>query len=275
MRSMRLTNPLSLESVEREGLGFLRAPVLAGMEGLEHAFMTAAGGVSLPPFKGLNFGGEDASSSIRANMKRLSHVFDLPSTGVATVRQVHGRHVVVMGGSDDFDGWAAGKRPEGDAIVTSRKGLAIGVLTADCVPVLFYDAEAGCIAVAHAGWRGFVAGVLRETLSIMSQGFGARAADIHAAIGPHIGPCCYEVSEGLIHEFQESGQETKPYFSLDDPGGALRLDLGRAVYDELLRCGLEPAHISPPGPCTSCGGGFYSYRRDGVTGRQLSFIMMR
>jgi len=244
------------------------------MEGLEHAFMSAAGGVSPPPFKGLNFGGGDAALNIRANMERLSHAFDLPSTGVATVRQVHGRHVVVMGDDDIRDGRYAGKGPEGDAIVTSRKGLAIGVLTADCVPVLLYDAEAGCIAVAHAGWRGFVAGVLRETLSVMSQGFGARIVDIYAAIGPHIGPCCYEVSEDLVHAFQESGQETKPYFSIKG-GGALRLDLGRAVYDGLMERGLEPAHISRPGPCTSCGGGFYSYRRDGVTGRQLSFIMMR
>jgi len=271
---MRLTNPPALESAEREGLRFLRAPVLAGAAGLEHAFMSVAGGVSPLPFKGLNFGGGDAALNIRANMERLSHAFDLPPMGVATVRQVHDRHVVVIGGGDNFDGWAAGKRPEGDAIVTSRKGLAIGVLTADCVPVLFYSAVSSVIAVAHAGWRGFVAGVLRETLSIMSKGFGARAADIHAAIGPHIGPCCYEVSEDLVHEFQENGQETVPYFSLDGDG-VLRLDLGRAVYDELRGCGLEPSHISRPGPCTSCGGGFYSYRRDGVTGRQLSFIMMR
>jgi len=272
---MRLTNPPALESAEREGLRFLISQPLAAMEGLEHAFMSAAGGVSPPPFKGLNFGGGDAALNIRANMERLSHAFDLPSTGVDTVRQVHGRHVVIMENGDNLDGRDAGKRPEGDAIVTSRKGLAIGVLTADCVPVLLYDAEAGCIAAAHAGWRGFVAGVLRETLSVMSQGFGARIADIHAAIGPHIGPCCYEVSEDLVHAFQESGQETAPYFSLEAEGGALRLDLGRAVYDELMGCGLEPAHISRPGPCTSCGGGFYSYRRDGVTGRQLSFIMMR
>jgi len=269
MRALRQSNSLALESCEKDGLSFLRAPVLIGRPGLEHAFMTKVGGVSPPPFNALNFGGDDEVSNIRANMGRLGRVFGLPPAGVATVAQVHGNHVVVMDRKPD----PAGGRPEGDAIITAKRGLPIGILTADCVPVLFFDEKGGTIAAAHAGWRGFVAGVLRQTISAMSREFGSRSGDILAAIGPHIGPCCYEVSADIIERFSESGRETAPYFRQDK---RIRLDLGRAVFDELIACGLEAGHISRPGPCTSCDrAGFYSYRRDGTTGRQLSFIMMR
>lgn len=268
MRSMLKTRPLPLEPAEKDGLCFLRAPLLADRPGLEHAFMGREGGVSPVPFNSLNFGGDDDSANIRANMERLSKAFTLPAGGVFTVQQVHGSHVVAIGSENDF----AGKRPEADAIVTSCKGLAIGVLTADCVPLLFYDETAEVIAVAHAGWRGFAAGVVRETLSVMITEFGAHADNIHAAIGPHIGPCCYEVSEDLIDSFKKSGRATEPYFSRNK---GIRLDLGRAVSDELIACGLAQGSVSLPGPCTSCGVGFYSYRRDGVTGRELGFILMR
>jgi len=265
---MPKTKQLPLESAEKEGLCFLRAPIFAGRPGLEHAFMGREGGVSPAPFNSLNFGGDDDPANIRVNIERLSKAFNLPAAGVFTVRQVHGSHVAVVERESDL----RGPRPDADAIVTSCKGLAIGVLTADCVPVLFYDEEAGVIAVAHAGWRGFVAGVLRETIKVMTREFGARAVNIDAAIGPHIGPCCYEVSEDLIESFRESGRATEPYFRRNE---GIRLDLGRAVTDELITCGLSGESISLPGPCTSCKEGFYSYRRDGLTGRELSFIMMR
>ncbi len=275
MRSMQLTKPLPLEPGEKEGLKFFLAPGLAAMPGLEHAFMSRTGGVSEPPYNTLNFGGEDAPARIKANMESLVRALDLPQGGVTTARQVHGSEVLVIGGNESHHVWGPDKRPSGDAIVTSEKCLPIGVLTADCVPVLFFDRVTATIAVAHAGWRGFVAGVLGETISVMGREFGVRAADIHAAIGPHIGPCCYEVSEDLVEKFRGSGRETKPYFT-PGHGGRWRLDLGRAVYDELIGCGLEGRNISLPGPCTVCDErNFFSYRRDGSTGRGLSFIMMR
>jgi len=274
MRYTETAKPWPLEVYDSQGLSFLRSPLLCDLPGLEHAFMKRTGGVSPAPYDTMNFGGEDNASNIAENIKRLSKVFSLPGGTVFTIEQVHGSSVVVIG--DDYDVGLDGRggRPQGDAIVTSKKNLAIGILTADCVPVLFYDKKTETIAAAHAGWRGFAAGVLGETISVMRRGFGAKTANIIVAIGPHIGPCCYEVSEDLLARFQEKDMGGRPYFRKEAKG--LYLDLGRAVYDELIASGLGDGHISLPGPCTACDRkGFYSYRRDGATGRQLSFIFCR
>jgi len=270
MRAAMKRRPVRLEQRDSGGLSFLQAPLLRDSTAIEHAFMTRVGGVSPGPYNDLNFGGDDEPSNIRDNMGRLVRSFNLPLGGVATAEQVHGSHVVIMDKSWDS---AAGK-PRGDAIITAEAGLPIGILTADCVPVLLHDPESGAIAAVHAGWRGFVAGVLGESISTMNRNFGARLAHILAAIGPHIGPCCYEVSEDLTTSFQDAGLKTDPYFKRDK--GSIHLDLGRAVYEALIDLGLPSGNLSQPGPCTSCGTSlFYSYRRDKVTGRQLSFIMKR
>ncbi|MFQ5427587.1 MAG: peptidoglycan editing factor PgeF [Thermodesulfobacteriota bacterium] len=270
MRAVKTLKPLPLEPFTKQGLSFLRAPLLKEAPSIEHAFMTRAGGVSPQPFNALNFGGDDTSANIKANMELLGSVFSLPSCGVATVEQVHGSHVVVM----EKAGERSGTRPCGDAIITARAGLPIGILTADCVPVLLHDPVSGAIAAVHAGWRGFVAGVLGQTLSVMSRDFGARPAHILAAIGPHIGPCCYEVSEDLITSFKKAGFATESCFTWTN--GVIRLNLGLAVSEAITALGLASAHLSRPGPCTSCNdSSFYSYRRERVTGRQLSFIMKR
>ncbi len=285
--------PSRLEHRAKDGLGFYEAPVLSGRPGLTHAFMTREGGFSTGEFSGLNLGmgSGDDPLKIHANMERLSHVFGL-LRGVATVRQVHGKGVVIMDGSPEVipatsPGDIPGTKPENekqeetesappeaDAIITATPGLVVGILTADCVPVLFYDPAAGVAAAVHAGWRGFAAGVIEMTLGVMAGSFGTRSRDVLAAIGPHIGPCCYEVSEDLIEEFRKNGIETGRVFSEDK--GSLRLDLGAAVTGALLGLGIEAWNMSGPGPCTACDEArFFSYRRDGRTGRQLSFIMMK
>lgn len=245
------------------------------MPSLEHAFMTRAGGVSRGPFTALNFGGDDTAVNIRANMERLGLTFSLPGDGVFTVEQVHGNHVVLAGDdSRNKESPFPSGRPRGDAIITARAGLPIGILTADCVPVLLYDPVSKAVAAIHAGWRGFVAGVLSESIKAMSRHFAARPENLLAAIGPHIGNCCYEVSEDLINSFREACIPAEPYFT--ETNGSIRLNLGHAVFDALIGLGLSARHLSFPGPCTSCFPSlYYSYRRDKVTGRQLSFIMKR
>jgi len=281
------TRPSCLEHRAKEGLGFYEAPVLCGRGGLTHAFMTREGGFSTGEFSGLNLGmgSGDDPLKIHANMERLSRAFGL-LRGVATVRQVHGKGVVIMDGSPEvIPGTAPGAAeeekeetdslpPEADAIITTTPGLAVGILTADCVPILFHDPATGLAAAVHAGWRGFAAGVIEMTLGVMASSFGTRSRDVLAAVGPHIGPCCYEVSEDLREEFRKNGIETERVFREDN--GSLRLDLGAAVTEALLGLGIEAENMSGPGPCTACGEAhFFSYRRDGTTGRQLSFIMMK
>ncbi len=260
-----------LEKNEKDGLLFLRAPALSRLPVIEHAFMTREGGVSPAPFNTLNLGHGpgDGPLNIRANMERIAVAFGLDNS-VFTVRQVHGKEVVVLKTAPDM----SSVRPEADAIVTAAPGIAIGVLTADCVPVLMCDPSGGAIAAVHAGWRGLVAGVIEEAFSVMTEDFGARAGDCVAAIGPHIGPCCYEVSEDLVARFRDRGMGGEIFFNRND--GALHLDLGCAVLDVLLGMGILPGNINGPGPCTACDEKkFFSYRRDGRTGRQMSFIMIR
>lgn len=181
---------------------------------------------------------------------------------VVTVRQVHGARVV--------DAAAAGDRPEADGIVTAAAGLVAGVVTADCVPALLVDREAGVAAAVHAGWRGAAAGVLQAALDHLRLGFDVQPGTVDACLGPAIGPCCYQVGAEVRDAFvARSGDVTAPAWRSD--GARWRLDLRGAVQRLLEAAGVRAVTIL--GPCTACDRGYSSFRRDGVgAGRQLSFI---
>jgi len=167
--------------------------------------------------------------------------------GIVTVRQIHSAIVVEPG-----DGQA-----EGDALVTAEPGALVGIRTADCVPVLIADDRTQAVAAIHAGWRGTAAGIVSRAVDELITRFGCAPQNLHAAIGPSIGPCCYEVSTELAHQF---GNETR------------MLDL-RAINARLLReAGVEDVWISDV--CTKCdAAGYFSYRREQENaGRQISFI---
>jgi len=232
--------------------------------------MTREGGFSTGEYRGLNLGmgSGDDPLRIHANMERLARAFSL-TRGVATVRQVHGNQVVVLDERRD----SGEEVPEADAIVTAMPGLAVGILTADCVPLLVHDPARGLVAAIHAGWRGLLAGVIETTLAAMAGIFGSRNADLLVAMGPHIGPCCYEVRKDLLQVFEARRDWRGDLFR--EERDSLYLDLGRAVTETLLGLGIRAGQINGPGPCTSCHEArFFSYRRDGTTGRQLSFIVM-
>ncbi|MHB8418899.1 MAG: polyphenol oxidase family protein [Myxococcales bacterium] len=181
---------------------------------------------------------------------------------LATALQVHGARVV----------WGdATAAPEADALLVSR-GLAAGVFTADCVPILLADPESQLAAAVHAGWRGTLAEAVTAAVRALLEA-GARAASLRAAIGPHIRPCCYEVSPDLAatfaHRFGEGAVVRGP-----EP----HLDLGELNRSQLVRAGLLEAHLELIDLCTACRREprFYSYRRDGkVAGRQLSLVGWR
>ncbi len=168
------------------------------------------------------------------------------------MKQVHGRAVVVVAGDEPW--WEVSRR-EADALVTRRSGVRIGVRTADCVPVLIEDAELGACAAAHAGWRGLVAGVVEATVAALVE-LGARPAAMRAALGPSIGPCCFEVGPEVAAQF--------PGFVVVPPdGGKPRVDLHAAARAALTRAGVGAVDAAPV-PCTKCDPrGYYSYRRDG------------
>jgi hypothetical protein len=158
-----------------------------------HGFFTRRGGVSKGPFASLNcsLSGLDDREAVLLNRSRVSDSFGLSPDRLVGCTQVHGTDVVEVSSP-----WAPGAGPRADAMVTARPGVALGIITADCAPVLFADAEAGVVGAAHAGWRGAVAGIIEATIAAMAQ-LGARTDRIVAAVGPCIGQGSYEVAADL------------------------------------------------------------------------------
>jgi YfiH family protein len=191
------------------------------------------------------------------------------------VRQVHGTRVAVArAGRDEV--WS---RPEADIILTDDPRVAIGVRTADCAPILMWDRRQGCVAAVHAGWRGTASRAAAAAVDAMEEEFATRPADLVAAIGPCLGPCCGEVGPDVVEAFRAGGADPS---SLDDwftPGSGDRswLDLERANRDQLERAGLAPEAIFVAGLCTKTHRErLHSYRAEReAAGRLLAAIRVQ
>jgi len=185
-------------------LKYFSAPNLAGVEGLVHGFLTRVGGVSGTPFSSLNSGkaGDEVnaggSEKAGGNMAALEKAFNIPANSLFTMKQVHGSTVLVVNGTILRNNK---RKPEADGVITVETGLPIGVLTADCMPILLFDPVARAVGAVHAGWRGVVSGVIQVAVEAMRGEYAASPGRILAAIGPHIGPCCYCVKEDLFEKF--------------------------------------------------------------------------
>ena len=182
----------------------IRSPALGAVP---HGFLGRSGGVSTGDLAGLNigYGSNDDRAAIDENRRRAIAAV-LPAAELVTVHQIHSADVVYVERS-----WPRGERPHADAMVTDRPGLLLGILTADCAPVLFADAEAGVIGAAHAGWRGALAGVTDSTIAAMEK-LGARRDRIRAAIGPCIGQASYEVDEDFRLRFLSEDSANERFF---------------------------------------------------------------
>jgi YfiH family protein len=179
-----------------------------------------------------------------------------PPAGIAVLKQVHSADCVLGEGR-------RGHLGQGDALLENTPGSLVGVKTADCVPILLVDEQHRAVAAVHAGWRGTAAQIVRNAAEEMGRHFGTRPADLHAAIGPSIGACCYEVGPEVACHF---GQE-----------GRCHIDLCEANRKQLNRAGVSPGRIYEAGLCTMCmAEQFHSYRRDRAgAGRMLSFAGVR
>lgn len=228
------------------------------------------------PFSTLNMSTRlgDSPGNVKENMVRVARAFDFSPERLTTVNQVHG--IIVEHIRDE--GGERYSNIESDGLVTAEPGTAIGILTADCVPVLLADPVKNVVAAAHAGWRGTALGITARAVGSMTECFHSDPAGIHAAIGPRIGPCCYTVGENVLEAFAEKfGPEPACFSRRGD--GTLTLDLAAANKVLLVRAGLREENIDVlDGVCTSCNPDlFFSHRRDGAegpTGRQLSFIVI-
>src|SRR5512133_3875519 len=207
------------------------------LQRFRHGFSTRRGGVSPQPWSSLNLGGAvgDEPGRVAENWRLLEEATGL---SFARVRQVHGARVVTA---------AAPCAPgdEADAVVSRTAGVAAGVAVADCVPVLIADPASGAVAAVHAGWRGTVARAVAAAVEALSSGGGAHPRDLLAAIGPSIGPCCYEVSPELAARFEE----TFGAGVVDRRRPAPRLDLWESNARALREAGLLPERIDRLARC--------------------------
>lgn len=257
-------------------------PDLAAMPSIAHGFFTRAGGVSQGIYTGLNcgLGSADATSDVLENRRRIAdHLVGAAnwrpglaaSGGVLTANQVHSASAIVV-----EKAWPAGERPKADGLVTRVPGLVLGVLTADCAPVLFADGEAGVVGAAHAGWRGALTGVVEATIEAMI-GLGAVRRRIVAAVGPCIGTEAYEVGPEFEQRFLAASAGNARWFSRTSPEARPKFDLGGYLLARLGGAGL--AGVGDRRMCTYENESLlFSYRRsthrnEPDYGRQIAAIV--
>jgi hypothetical protein len=203
--------------------------------------------------------------------KPVADAFGITSDRLVTVNQVHGETIVRAEEPNYRDLRSA----DADAIITRERGLAVGVETADCVPILLVDPATPAVAAVHAGWRSTVKKIVQKAVAWMQTEFGSDPGRIIAAIGPAIGPECYEVDEPVMGPVREAFPFWKEVTS-SRGAGRWGLDLGRLNRLALIQAGLPEVNVYSFGLCTSCNPGlFYSFRREGRTGRMLSVIMIK
>lgn len=223
------------------------------LHSVHHGFFTRKGGASSGIYAGLNcgVGSSDQSDIVGINRARVADAMKVPRAALSGVHQYHSADVVTVSEASDA-------RPKADAMVSNTAGIALGILTADCQPVLFADLEAGVIGAAHAGWKGALDGVLDRTVDAM-EALGAKRANISAAIGPCISQAAYEVGPEFFEDF--TGQD--PAFSRFFAGGKedrMQFDLPSFGLHMLREAGVGDAEWI--GHCTYADEArFYSYRR--------------
>lgn len=234
----------------------LTAPSLSSLRSIRHAFFTREGGVSGGVYASLNggVGSRDNSEHVTENRRRMAQALNVDGDQLATVHQIHSPDVVVA-----EKVWSVETRPRADAIVTRIPGLAIGVTTADCGPVLFVEPKARVIGAAHAGWRGAFTGVLDATVAAMEQ-LGANRDRILAALGPTIRQQNYEVGPEFVQNFREQDPANVRFFEDSERDGHALFDLPGYITTRLRRAGID--RIEDVGLCTYAEPDrFYSYRR--------------
>jgi YfiH family protein len=280
-------------TLNSHNLQILQVPALTKLPWLLHGFSTRPGGIShLDGEKVLNLGFTDwdTRENVLENRRRLQSALGASDLQLIALKQIHSDVIHLIE--------AAPQEPcKGDASATNRPGLLLGVQTADCVPILLVDPKKRAIAAIHAGWRGTLARIAEKAIGQMQMHFATNPAGLLAAIGPSIGPCCYEVGTEVATQFQSqfadapdwfdefrTGDEPNPvqWLNMMPPGHQpppknVHLDLKKANRAQLLATGLPPQNIFTSDLCTACRPDLlFSYRKQGSqSGRLLSVIGIR
>lgn len=246
---------------------------LKSLAGIRHGFFTREGGVSGGIYASLNcgFGSNDDATHVMANRSRVASAIGLPYEALLTVYQVHSPEVVTVTAA-----WRPDDAPRADAMVTREPGLALGILAADCAPVLLADCEAGVIGAAHAGWKGALGGVIEATLERMAE-LGAQTSRVSAAVGPCIARESYEVGAEFRARFVADNAGHARHFAAGQRDGYYQFDLPGFVRDRLAATGV--ASVEDVARDTYGDETLFSYRRathrqEGDYGRNLSVIAL-
>ncbi len=245
---------------EENGLKLLRFAGLAGEPGLNHAVTTRQGGVSQGAYAGLNLGfrageGGDEPAAVRANLGKVRETLGL--TRLVFAHQVHGTEIVSVNGQAGPDEEAQAIA-QADGLATDQPGVGLLIKQADCQAVILYAPAKGVVANLHVGWRGNVADMPGKGVAFLAERYGVEPREIKAGVSPSLGPCCAE----FVNHASELGPVFLPYQIRPD-----HFDLWQVTVDQLCAAGVPLGQIEVSGLCTRCAAMFYSYRREGVTGR--------
>jgi YfiH family protein len=239
-----------------------------------HGFFTRRGGVSQGPYASLNanLSGGDDPAHVAANRGLVAAALGVEPAALLGLKQVHGTAVITVEAA-----WPVGQGPAADGLVTRQKGLALGVITADCGPVLLHDARHGVAGAVHAGWRGAAAGVLEEAVAAMEK-LGATRASIMAVVGPCIGAASYEVGPDLRDAVLPTLPDAGRFFSAGRPPDRWQFDLAGYCVARLRAAGIVAAHALNMDTCAD-EARFFSHRRrtlgaGGPIGHQISAIVL-
>jgi hypothetical protein len=256
----------------RNGLVWLTSPLFIGVR---HGFSTRQGGVSPAPWDSLDLGpsrGDDLEN-VRENYRRLCDCLGVDGQQVVLSKQVHETTVRVVTAADAGKGLWRDRDYTADALLTNEKNLPLVVFSADCGIILLHDPVSGAVGGVHAGWRGCAGGILEKAVQEMTRVYGTDPSDLRCAIGPCIGPCCFE-TDGDVPEAMRSslGTDAEPY--LERRGLKYHVDLAGLNRQWLLRTGVKPDHIDVCGLCTACRQDlFWSHRKMGnARGVQAALI---
>ncbi len=242
-------------------------------EDTAHSFSSKLGGVSHGKINGFNFGfrvGDD-ENSVKENYRLLALDLGADLNKTVLSKQTHTDNIRVVTEADFGKGIVKQSDIEDtDGLICNIPNTMLVVFAADCVPVLLYDKKVGAIGAVHAGWRGSVKGICKKAVLLMQATYGSNPSDIVAAIGPSIGPCCFEVGEDTAVYFED-------IYKTEKGNGKFNIDLWQYNKDKLLECGVLNQNIDLSRTCTMCNSDkFYSYRTHREnTGRQVAAIMLR
>ena len=252
----------------------IRSNKLSMLPDIEHGFFTRQGGISTGIFASLNCGYDsgDKEENIAENRRRVSKRLSISPHSLISAHQVHGSDVVTI-----EKPWKRNNTPKADGMVTNRKGIALGILTADCAPVLFADQTQGVIGACHAGWRGTLGGIICSTVLAM-EALGAKPGRIKAVIGPCIAQKSYQVKVDFLDQFLDSDPEFAQYFINEDKGH-MRFDLSGLIELMIKRSGIIFSESIGHDNFTATET-LFSYRRTTLAGgntygRSISAIALR